>query len=164
MRASFAALAFAFVSLVSAQAAITDSPDVACTVTYTTAVTSTCTTSTSSYCPVCDADHYTTTYDYVFTTFCPTGLTLITHPVTETLTSGAPTSTGCPQGYTTTVETCTTCGSAPVTATLVVPKVTQPGVASATGTGAVATFTGAAVRENVGKVAAAVAVMGAMLL
>jgi len=157
-------LAFAFVGLVSASAAITDSPDVVCTVTITSGLTSTCTTSTSSYYSDNKTNVYTTTHDYVFTTFCPTGLTAVTQPVTETLTSGVATSTGCPQGYTTTVATCTACGSTPVTATLVIPATTEAGVASASGTGAVATFTGAAVRENVGKVAAAVAVMGAILL
>jgi len=162
MRASFAALALAMVTLVSAQAVITDSPDPICTITVTDYDTSTCA-SVSSYCPVCDQSSYlTTTYDHVFTTFCPTGLTVYTAPVTVAYPSGSTvTVNDCPPGYTTTVETCHTCGTTPVTATLVQPVKVATGTAA---TGTVASFTGAAVRENVGKAAAAVAVLGAMLL
>jgi hypothetical protein len=171
MRASFAALAFAMVSLVSAQAVITDAPnvttlDASCVVTIDVVTeTSVCSTSTSSWCPVCDASaYYTTTYDQAFTTFCPTGLTVYTKPVTATYSTGeVPVTTECPQGYTTAVETCTSCGSVPVTATVIVPT-SKAAVATGSVTGSVTTFTGAANRENVGKVAAAVAVIGAILL
>ncbi|KAI9752790.1 MAG: hypothetical protein M4579_005496 [Chaenotheca gracillima] len=74
---------------------------------------------TSTYCPKCP--HVTTTYETVYSTFCPTGLAPNTYTITETCKQGEQCRSGIPADFTSTVSVCTVCGPSPVTATLTLP-------------------------------------------
>lgn len=81
-------------------------------------------------CPDCTcACAHTKTYNTVYETVCPTGVTEVTYTVAEVYkgisTAPAIVNTVIPHGFTTTVVTCNTCGPAAITKTLTVP-VTQP--------------------------------------
>jgi len=91
---------------------------------------------TKTYCPECTGmtgasglgatpPTYTTTYETVYSIFCPTGQTATTYTVTESCSSTGVTrpSSYIPQDFTVTTSVCTMCpGPGPVTATLTVPK------------------------------------------
>ncbi|KAI9813054.1 MAG: hypothetical protein M1827_004274 [Pycnora praestabilis] len=66
---------------------------------------------------------YFTTYRTTYSQFCSTGLEAETYTITEACTGArsAPNPTHVPQGFTTTIGTCTTCGPTPITALLTVP-------------------------------------------
>lgn len=76
-----------------------------------------------NHCDSCAYTHlYTTAYEYI----CPTGIATTTYTVCEkypgmTAKPSMATPTGCPYGFTTTVEKCTVCGPQTVTKTLTVP-------------------------------------------
>ena len=67
---------------------------------------------------------FTTTYETVYSIFCPTGLTDQTYTITQTYahkpTNSDTAPTGLPSGFTVTVTACTHCGPTPITATLTV--------------------------------------------
>ena len=67
---------------------------------------------------------FTTTYETVYSIFCPTGLTDQTYTLTQTYaqkpTNSDAVPTGLPSGFTVTVTACTHCGPTPITATLTV--------------------------------------------
>jgi hypothetical protein len=101
---------------------------------------------TSTYCPVCDeaksnGNVYTTTYETIYSTLCPTGLAEATYTVTNVCTGSTPINpeTLVP-GFTTTVVPCPGCPSATPTVTLTVPcdRTVTP-VATATGTAEIET-------------------------
>lgn len=83
-------------------------------------------------CPSCSCDcAYTKTYTTTFDVFCPTGVAKTTYTINEVYKgmSTAPafaTPTVYPHGFTTTVATCTTCGSAPLVKTLTYPATGKP--------------------------------------
>jgi len=81
---------------------------------------------TSTYCPVCDeakatGDVYVTTYETVYASVCPTGITSVTYIVSQTCTGTTPIDYAtCPPGFVTTATVCTVCPGSPTL------TVTQP--------------------------------------
>jgi len=86
-------------------------------------------TTTKTYCPLCTessasrAAQYTTTYETAYSVFCSTGFAASTYTVTAPCseTGVAYPSTYVPPGFTVTSTVCTSCGTAPITATLTIP-------------------------------------------
>ena len=85
-------------------------------------------------CPHCTCEcSHVKTYTTIYEAFCPTGVATVTYTVEEvyhgmSTAPGFPTPTDLPHGFTTTVATCNSCGSAPITRTLTYPVGGQPSV------------------------------------
>lgn len=89
-------------------------------------------TETLTHCPGCgtmgtmstSSGHYTTTYETVYSSLCPTGgFENHTYTITETCSekpTGSDRPATIPSGFAVTVTTCTMCGPSPITATLTV--------------------------------------------
>ncbi len=89
-------------------------------------------TRTKTYCPTCTHDTmmsssgggFTTTYETVYQSICPTGLVDQTYTITETCSEESacskPPATVMPSGFGTTVTVCTQCAAGPTTVTLTV--------------------------------------------
>lgn len=110
-------------------------------------------------CTACAEATMTSTYPAVYSTFCSSGLCAATYTATASCAALPCPTNSVAAGFTTTVAACSTCGSAPITATLTVPVVA--GIATtvaaagsnssvAGGTTPMTPYTGAASSNNVG--------------